>query len=275
MKLTHAVLCLLVWICPTAVLAEIDDAKHIKIDFTNADDTAAQATWSNPDRLTISKDGLGWDGDSAAEFDRWIQTKPLALGLSWRPPYAIQANVAVEPPPQEFKLGNGQSSTPDAGDAYVRYSPDRVHWSNWQVLQRVQSNPAVEKQKPQRRYSGQIRVSYREREEYSKLLADYSALDVPWKSDEEASAKWIVEHEPEFFAQHLPFIGYVEFMFEGGFYGGRRLTSLNVDIYYGMGGLHAIPKDPEVYKKRQGPWNFRGKEASNTVSDSNDSEHRN
>ena len=148
MKLKHAIFCLLVWICPTAVLAEIDDAKHIKIDFTNADDAAAKATWSNPDRLTISKDGLGWDGDSAAEFDGWIQTKPLALGLSWRPPYAIQANVAVEPPPQEFKLGNGQSSTPDAGDAYVRYSPDRVHWSNWQVLQRGQNNPAVEKQKP-------------------------------------------------------------------------------------------------------------------------------
>ena len=33
----------------------------------------------------------------------------------------------------------------------------------------------------------------------SAVVSEYSSLDVPWKSDEEAAVKWILEREPDFF----------------------------------------------------------------------------
>ena len=38
-----------------------------------------------------------------------------------------------------------------------------------------------------------------------KLLSQYSTLDVPWKSDEEATVRWILERNPEFFSKQDPF----------------------------------------------------------------------
>jgi hypothetical protein len=240
--------------------AEIDLWKEFKIDFTSADDTAAKATWSDPRRITVTKDGLGWDGDHLAEFDGWMQTKALALGYSWRPTYAVNVRVEIQPPPQPVKVNRQNTFSPDAGDVYVRYSPDRVHWSNWQVLQRDDATADNDQEKTPRRYHGEIRVSYRDRADYSKLLAEYSKLDAPWKSDEEATVKWILDREADFFSKHLPFIGYIEMMYDGEFRGGRRIQSLKADISYGMGGLHSPPKDPATSANRDAPWRFVGKE---------------
>src|SRR5262245_29559221 len=81
----------------TPCQAVIDGFHQLNIDLTNADDANAKATWSDPKINDITKNGLGWDGDSAAERDSWIQTKPMALGLSWRPTYAISVRAAVYP----------------------------------------------------------------------------------------------------------------------------------------------------------------------------------
>jgi hypothetical protein len=240
--------------------ADIIDFKHLSIDLTNSDDATAKASWSDPNRITVSKDGLGWDGDRVSSMDGWIQTKPIALGMSWRPTYAISVRCAIQPPSREFTLDNGQKSTPDAGDVYVRFSPDRVHWSTWQALERAEPQSADEKKTPGRYYNGTVRVAYRDRSEYSKLLSDYSERDVPWKSDEEAAVKWIIGRDADFFAKHIPFIGYVEFLYEPGFYGGQRIRNFKADISYGMGGMHAIPKDESVTKNRDVPWRFEGKE---------------
>lgn len=153
---------------------------------------------------------------------------------------------------------SGYKRTPDVGDVYVRYSPDAKHWSTWQVLQSREPQNNTEKQNPGRHFSGSIRVPYSEREEYGKLAAGYAKLDVPWKSDEDAAVRWILEKQPDFFTRHLPFIGYVEFRFEGGFYGGQRVTSFKAEVMYGMGGTHFPPKDKDTYKYRHPcPWSFK------------------
>lgn len=238
--------------------ASILDFKSLAIDFTDAADAKAKATWSEPEKLTVSTNGLGWDGEAASSRDGWIQSVPLALGLSWRPPYAISVRVSVHPKPTEFVLNSDQKSTPYAGDVYVRYSPDLLHWSTWQVLQTSEPQSNTEKQHPGRHFSGSVRVPYSEREKYGKLISEYAKLNVPWKSDEDAAVRWILEKESDFFTKQLPFIGYVQFRYEAGFYGGQRIRSFKADVSYGMGGMHSAPKDKNVYRDRDSkPWTFK------------------
>jgi len=241
-----------------ASYAEIVDFKQINIDFTNSADATTNATWSEPDKIAVTKAGLGWDGEGAASRQGWIQTKAVALGLSWRPTYAISVRVTIHPPPQEISLRNGQKTTPDEGDVYVRYSPDLKNWSSWQALQRAESQSIQEKKQPGWHYSGMIRVPDVERVEYTKLVSEYVRMDVPWKSDEEATVQWILKSDPEFFSKHIPFIGYAEFRYEGRFAGGQRIQSFKADISYSMSGLHAAPRDGAIYEKRDVPWRYGG-----------------
>jgi hypothetical protein len=256
--LTSAILgCLIA----SSAAASILDFKSLTIDFTMADDARAKAIWSEPEKLNLTTNGLGWDGEVASSRDGWIHTAPLALGLSWRPPIAVSVRVTIHPMPTEFVLNSGQKSTPYIGDVYVRYSPDLRHWSTWQALQGGESQNSVEKQNPGRHFIGTIRVPYSEREQYGRLLSEYAGLDVPWKSDEDAAVRWIVEKDPDFFATQLPFIGYVEFRYEGSFYGGQRITSFNADVSYGISGLHSTPRNRDAYKDRDvKPWAFRAEE---------------
>ena len=220
-------------------------------------DAQSKVTWSEAEKMTVSREGLGWDGEGPALGAPWIQTKPLAMGLSWRPPNSVTVRVSIEPPPGVFTLDN-EKMTIDAGDVYVRYSPDRKHWSFWQFLQRAEPQSTEEKLRPSRHYSGLIQVPNRERSEYNKLVLDYARMDVPWSSDEEAAVRWILERDPGFFVKHIPFIGYVEFLWEGQLRGGQRIRSFKADLSYGMGGLGGMPPgdDAAVHKNRDGPWRF-------------------
>jgi hypothetical protein len=234
------------------------DYKELAIDFTDSRDAAGKADWSERDKITVSEKGLGWDGEASSSRDGWIQTKPMAVGLSWRPPYAVSVRVTVRPLPTEIVLANGQKSTPYGGDVYVRYSADLKHWSSWQVLQQAEPQSHDDKQHPGRHFQGSVRIPYRERAEYSERLSEYSRLDVPWKSDEEAAARWLVEKEPDFFAKRIPLIGYVQFLFEGHFHGGQRIRSLKASVSCGIGGMHAAPKDPAARNGRDSiPWRFK------------------
>ena len=111
--------------------ASIIDFKEMEIDFTDIIDAAARATWSEPGTITITADGLGWDGEPASSRDGWIRTVPMALGLSWRSPMAISVRVTIQPEPEEFTMSDGQTWTPYQGDVYVRYSADASNWSTW------------------------------------------------------------------------------------------------------------------------------------------------
>jgi hypothetical protein len=49
----------------------------------------------------------------------------------------------------------------------------------------------------------------------------------------------------------------VQFLYECGFHGGQRLTKLEAEAAWGVGGIHAVPKDETVYKDRDGPWRYK------------------
>jgi hypothetical protein len=246
--------------------ADIQGSKKVDIDFTNETNAQARATWSEPGKLTVSEEGLGWDGDGAASRDGWIETMPVALGLSWRPTSAISVRVSIQPSPQEYTLGNGKKYTGDAGELYVRYSPDLKHWSSWQALQRSEP-PSTGETKAGRCYNGTVRVPYREQSVYNQLVSEYSHLDVPWKSDEEAAVQWILKRDPDFFSKYIPFIGYAEFLFEGEFRGGQRIKTLRVDIAYAMGGKHSLPRDDKGYNNPHGPWRHEDRSSPKTGQD--------
>ncbi len=237
-------------------LASIIDFKELDIDFTDTTDAAAKATWSDPDILTITTNGLGWDGEPASLRDGWIHTVPMALGISWRTPSAISIRVSIEPQIEVITLDNGQVTTPYQGDVYVRYSPDTMHWSTWQVLGPGDQQNSTLIQIPGRHFSGTIRVPYIEMVEYRQMLQKYAELDVPWRSDEEAAVRWILENDPGFFEKQIPFIGYIEFLYEGSFHGGQRITSFRAEITYGMSGLHYAPENDDYGDRDSRPWSF-------------------
>ena len=259
MKTSHAtVVAILACLAASSVSAVMCGVNSLDIDFTNSTDAKAKATWSTPDRVTISTSGLGLNRRMPSCCDGWIQTIPLAIGLSWRPAQAISVRISIYPKPVELVYHNGNTRTIEAGNVYVRYSPDAKHWSTWQVLQSSEPQSDPEKQNPGRHFRGSIQVPNVERDEYEKLIADYAKLDVPWRSDEDAAVRWILKTQPEFFAKHLPFIGYVEFRFESDFYGGLPITSFKAEAMYGIGGLSSPPKDMDSCQDRNSfPWSFK------------------
>lgn len=231
--------------------------------FTNAATAWTNATWSDPDKITVTQDGLGWDGDGAASRDGWIQTRPIAVGLWWRPTSAISVRAAIRPPPREFTLSNGQKWNGNPGNLFVRCSPDLEHWSSWQVLQGSEAQSLEEKKGPGRYYSGNFHVPERDKTEYNRLLEEYYRMDVPWRNDEEAAVKWILSRDPDFFAKQIPFIGYAEFLFEGEFRGGQRIKLLKVEISWIVSGITFHPKGEVDYKIPRGPWRYKSGNSSN------------
>jgi hypothetical protein len=134
----------------------------------------------------------------------------------------------------------------------ARYSPDTKHWSTWQVLATA-TDPTGYK------FSGELAVSQQDYAAYGELVSKYLALDVPWRSDEEACVQRILKSQPDFFAGQPPFIGYLQFLYEANFAGGQRIEHLDFEISYGIGGVHLAPKDPKTSRNRDVPWRFRAR----------------
>lgn len=237
---------------PTNCFGQILVMNTFTINFTKPDDAKKKATWSDPAKLTITDQGLGWDAAENALREGWIQTTPLAVGYSWRPTQSVSVRVEISPPPKTITLPNGQQSTPGPGSVFVRHSPDGSHWSSWQLL-----NHADDKKGTVRGFSGRVAIPHRDRAEYERLAEEYRTLDVPWKSDEEALATWIVKQRPDFFRDHQPFIGYVQLLFEESFWGGRRIARFEAQTSFIVNGGSFIPRDKDAKKDRNGPWRFR------------------
>lgn len=248
-------------------VAGIMSVQQVVIDFTKSEKVRSQAIWRAVDAVKLGERGLGWDGEKRSSYDFWIQTtEPIPLGTSWRPTSAVQMTARIIPP-GEFVFGENSVQFPH-GEMYVRYSPDAKHWSTWQNLP-VQT--PKDKEHPQQSFSGSVRVPYREREEYQKLVMQYSRMDVPWGSDEEAAVKWILADDPDFLERSLPFIGYVQFLFETSLRGGDRIERIEFDLHWSVGGVHMLPKEGADSNERQGPWRFRADDSpQQTVSPSSE-----
>lgn len=237
--------------CSASILGN----ETLELDFSKNEEVAKKAKWSNTNRVTLTREGIGFNGDTNESIDLSIETtQPLAIGCSWRPAASASIHIEITPPLKEFKLPNGQTSKPYMGEFYVRYSPDTKHWSSWQVIEGIDQVPG----KMEWKFHGQISVPQKESSAYHNYLSTYQKEDVLWTSDEEAAVKWILKKDPEFFAKQIPFIGYLQFLFENPSHpGGQRIEKIKIGVGYGVSGLATMPKDKKVQENRTSiPWRF-------------------
>ncbi len=220
---------------------EIDGGTAFFLDLTDSKQAPTKAKWSDPKRIDITPDGLGWGtaGDEGTR-DFWLETtEPIGIGLSWRPTSVAAVRATVDLPGE-------------LGILYVRYSADARHWSTWQPLE------ADKKSAMPQEFRGILRVPYRVRARYNELRMEYARRDdVPWSSDEEALAREIVKREPKYFEEAIPFIGYVQFLYEKGLPAGSRIKGLQVHVNWFLGGKHHRPRDEKDATDRDGPWRFK------------------
>jgi hypothetical protein len=211
--------------------AEILGFNELVVNFTNPAVAVTNAICSEPDKFLVSTNGLGWGVGQTNEYrDFWVQSVPVAIGTSWRPARAANVTVEIDSQPS------------DNSSFYVRYSPDKKHWSSWQALDQ---------------HHGLIAVPQSASGDYDQRFSEYSKMDVPWRNDEEAAVKWILQRQPDFFEKHQPFVGYVQFRMEGSMPGNERIKSIKMQLAWGISGLSNNPKDPNAEKNRGGVWRFK------------------
>lgn len=240
-------------LCATPVMAVIMwGATHV-VDFTDAKKVTNQAKWSED--LELVPEGLQFKNATARTHDSWVVTEPEGVGLSWRPLQGATVRVVVEGLATPQVQEDGNPKIPDGGRAFVRFGPDRKHWSSWQALT-YEMNPHREKGAL---FTGYVGVISSDRAAYEKLLMEYFKLDVPWTSDEEATVKWILKNDPGFFEKVTPFVGWVQFRYEFPLRGQALVKRFSVRLSSAMGGIHAEPKN-DADKAHKGPWRFRADE---------------
>ncbi len=227
MKKLLIIVALLISVSSHAVIFGFNE---IVVSFTNPAVVITNAVLSEPDKFLVSTNGLGWGNGQTNEYrDFWIQSVPVAIGTSWRPARSAYVTIEIDSQPS------------DPSSFYVRYSPDKKHWSSWQALDK---------------HHGLIEVPQSASGDYDQLFSEYSKMDVPWRNDEEAAVKWILKSQPNFFETNQPFAGYVQFRMEGSMRGDERIKRIKMQLSWGVSGLQIFPKDPDADKNRDGAWRF-------------------
>lgn len=249
------------WSLLTAVAAaEIDSSTKQVIDFTQPEEAAKMATWSDPKNLGCTKEGFGWDGEKRASRDGWIETEPLAIGLASRPPQNANIRIKLETSYPQVEAPTKNSKIINTPSIFVRHSTDRVHWSDWQPADMREDPRAVGTVV----YSTQMGIPRRTIQVYQAKLYEWSKrADTNHGSDEDEFSRWLVKHEPDYFAKERPFVGYVQFLVDGSFRGGQRLTRFEADVGWVVSGINLPPKETAVMLQggKTGAWSFRGGQA--------------
>lgn len=238
--LTVVLFTVIVLATSTPVIAVVNAGQEVVLDFTQTDKIKQFARWTAECRIDSTRDGLGWDGPANAGCDVVIETvKPIAVGWSWHPVTTVNIETEVIPAGKFTFRGSSGVSFPHAASAvYARYSPDGKHWSTWQTLM---AQVPRDKERPRLWIRGRLRVPHKARKRYTELLREFSGTERPIGVDEEAAVRWILEKQPDFFEHELPFIGYIEFLYETFIKGNQRLKQLRINLSYSRGGQVSIP----------------------------------
>jgi len=120
---------------------------------------------------------------------------------------------------------------------FARYSPDCKHWSSWQVL------PRDDKETRTGVFKGDLSVPNREYQKYRHYFDKYCDEEHESSPDQEAVVRWILQREPTFFGHTLPFIGYIEFLFEGSMLGPWRMKRFEAEVVWEVSGFAAPSSD--------------------------------
>lgn len=224
-----------------------------KVDILLQKDKVPQGvTWSPKFKLT--EVGLvSPQPKKNVSYEVWIQTQKVPAGLSWRPPKSVRLELSVK----------GSASAGFPLQAYVRYSCDGAHWSTWYYM------PATDKavEKSLETYECEIRLPKVAFESYRKLMREWRKTEPDWSSDEDEFCRWLTKKAPDFFAKEFPFIGYLQFRLEhGGLKQQVKIDSLSVNISWGVGGRHSLPKSGKE-PDRDRKWHFDIRDVQKEASD--------
>lgn len=226
--------------------------RYVVLDFTQPEIATKIARWEDPEYVQAASDGLGLKEQDSDYRDLTVETlTPTAVGWSWLPVTSvkIQAEVVASGESYLRDIRRVNSSMPN--QLYVRYSPDCKNWSTWQALAcraiPDQIDPAI-------RFQGVLRIPKKTQRRYRQYLQEYSnAHQKPIVIDQYDAVSWIVDRDPAFFSKEIPFIGYVDFLFEATIKGDARLKKLQIEIEYSRKDRGPAPPDRHV----EDAWNFR------------------
>jgi hypothetical protein len=139
---------------PAGALAEIKSSTGFTLDLSKPQEAAKKAEWSDPDKIKVTGEGLGWGGrEDKGSRDVWLLTVPIGIGYSWRPTSIASIKATVE--------GDGFDRL-----LYARYSADGKCWTTRQQIEAAGKRPGV--------YRGTLRVQYREAARYHQLRLEYA-----------------------------------------------------------------------------------------------------
>jgi hypothetical protein len=235
---------MIVLVCGTTAVAVVFSGQSLDLDFTSPD-IVKQVSWTPTRSVKLGSNGLFLDLPSRMGIGQFqLQTtEPLALGVYWQAVRGASIWASLTP------VDTGQAVL------FVRYSVDAKHWSTWQSLSRPSTESRCLPTYPQCQvFTGELAVPHQQSEEFDQLCGQYASQHRGEVTDEEECAQWIVQSQPDFFATHLPVIGYVQFLYEKRMLsGGERIEHLNFHLGFAYGSNfhdpgHAPPGTP---------WRFR------------------
>ncbi len=177
-----------------------------------------EVTWSQS--VSVKADGLYSEKlPSNMTTEVWVQSQPIAAGMSWRPPTSTTIRLEVDAGAEDFTYLH----------AYVRYSCDRVHWSTWYNLQSQKTHV----------YESYLSIPRVAQQQYYAKRQEWWKTNPAWSSDEHELSLWIISQDPDFFSRELPFIGYVQVRIEGETRG-LQLKSLSIKASSGVSGVSTL-----------------------------------
>ncbi len=253
-NLRHKLLCL-AWLAwgvawSAGARAQIIQGEEFVLDFTHPD-TLKGRVETFPEALKFSEKGLGYDAEANRLLNRtrFQTTEPIALGFAWTPTSAVTIHASLN---TDFEYIGAYS----LGRLYARYSPDTTHWSSWQ---NIMSDKRADKSALTHTYQGQLIVPDVERLPYFDLLEQFYKAQPEQTGDEEAAVRWLVKKDARYFEKTLPFIGYIQVLFETPLEGGRHLKSLQCNLIWSLPGLHrASRRERDAQKNNTSlPWSYR------------------
>jgi len=227
-----------------------DECTYVEVDLTKPAD-AKKVAWPK-DKLALSERGLGRSpSDRNASVSAWVESRPIPVGYSWQPMRFVRTDSEIQ---MHSTDQAHQGHYPFEMALYARYSPDRKHWSDWQVL-------AKKKGKDRLEYVGYLSIPNKQRQRYLEYLKQFSQMKVAWPKDQEAAVKWMVGKEPDFLEKEMPFIGYVQFHFQFSFRPEQYVSRMSFTVYFGRSGGG---QDVDGFEERDEiRWRYRADGKSN------------